>query len=225
MLPPDTESQCFKSKGALARPSALDLEAWLAAAELIKSSAGFPETGALGPWFGTVGDPKLRLWPRDVKLFSPNQVLRRWRTAMQKLRKSHPGIVGFCVVELQLCRSLDRPGPGLPRYFFEPHLHFVLYGAPEANVKAAFRIRKNPHITVRKRPVKVQSVYDLDGAIGYQTKSRPDFRRQYRTADGKTGWGRSRFPARHLCKWHSVLSRYRVSDLLSSTGFSLRNLG
>lgn len=212
-------------KVALARPSALDADAWFATADLIKSSAGFPKTSFLGPWFGTVGDPKLRLWPRDVMMFSPMKVSRRWRTALQKLRKWYPNLIGFCVVELQLCRSLDRTSPGMPKHFFEPHLHFVLWGAPEADVKAAFRIRKNPHITVRKRPVKVQSVYDLDGAIGYQTKARPDFRLQYRSSPGKTGWTKSRFPAQHLTKWKSVMARYRVSDLLSCTGFSLRNLG
>lgn len=195
------------------------------AAGLIKQAAAFPPASTLGPWIGTVGDPRLRLRPREIGSFSPKTVLRRWRSAIQKLRRVNPNIRGVAIVELQLCRQMERPGRGQARHFYEPHFHFVLHGVSKAQVVAAFRMRKNPHVTVRKRPVKVQAVYDLDGALGYMTKSRPEYRRQFVRKDGSTGWGRSRFPTRHIDDWSLQTARFSVPELVSATGFSVRELG
>lgn len=200
-------------------------EHWANARQIVLNNLPSEGTGVHGPWFGTVGDPKLRLLPRDVEKFCPRATARRWRSGITKLRKINPELVGFCVVELQLCKLLDRPGDGVPRYFFEPHFHFVLYGATKEQVKAAFKVRAQPNVIVRKRAVKIQPIHNLNGAVGYMTKARPEFRQQYRKLDGSTGWGRSKPDGRHTDKWLRVMLNYPVKDLLSSTGFSLRNLG
>lgn len=199
-------------------------QAMVQARELILDKLPVMASGDLGPWFVTVGDPKLRLLPRDVDQFSPDAVLRRWRSGVTQLRKINPDLIGVCAVELQLCKTIDRPGSGEPRYYFEPHIHCIIYGVSKAQIRAAFKVRRDPTVTVRKRFVKVQNVYDLGGAVSYMTKARPEFRNQY-LKDGKPRWGRSKIPPRHKAKWLRVMARYQATDLLSSTGISLRILG
>jgi hypothetical protein len=207
------------------RRSALCPYEWERAKRIILDKLPVQESGELGPWFGTVGDPKLRLWPRNIDQFSPSAVLDKWRRTVTKLRKLNPDVFGFCIVELQLCRALERPAVGEPRYFFEPHFHFVLWGVTKEQAKAAFQMRPNPRVTVRKRPVKIQAVYDLHGATAYMTKARPDVRIQIQRKDGSTGWNRSTRHKRHRAKWLRIMARYKPTDLLSSTGISLRILG
>ncbi len=203
--------------------SALDAVTWQRAAERLGAQLSYSEVGPLGPWFGTVGDPKLRFRPRNINQFNPDKVLRRWRSAIEKLRKLNPKIRGVCIVELQLCRQLHRPGDGQVRHFYEPHFHFIIYGVSKADVISAFQVRRNPNVKVRTRSTKVQSVYNLEGALRYITKARPEYRRQF-VKDGAKRWGRSRFPARHLDKWRSTMSQYSVAELLTTTGLSTRFL-
>jgi hypothetical protein len=181
--------------------------------------------GELGPWFITLGDPKLRLRPRDIDKFDPKKVLRRWRSGLQKLNRLGLNVRGFAVVELQLCTPLkDGTGDG-SRSFYEPHLHAVIYGATETQVRAAFKVRTDPTIKVRKRALKVQPVTDLIGLISYLTKLKPERKQQYvPTGETAKRWHRSRFPTKRLPSWYSVMSRYRVSEVLTATGDLLGDL-
>jgi hypothetical protein len=211
------------------RRSAIDPYEQLRAELIIRRA--FPDIdmpAGLGPWTVTVGDPKLRLRPRDLHKFDPYKVLRRWNLGIAKLRELNLDIRGYAVVELGLTRPLERPGSDEARFVYEPHFHGTIWGATREQIVAAFKVRKSPSVSVRKRPVKVQPVYDLNGLLNYHSKFSPRYKVQYLhvsdTGETALRWRTSRIPEERKAEWYAVMSHYRVDQLLSATGDLLRDL-
>src|SRR5690606_11967068 len=97
------------------------------------------------------------------------RVFRYWQRGLAKLRAMGLEPVGVCVFEVNHCRPLEGSE------FVEPHVHAAIRGATVDQVKSAFSVRKLA-TDVRRRPTKVQKVYDLPGLLSYFTKFEPSLR-------------------------------------------------
>lgn len=172
-----------------------------------------------GDWLMvSVGDPRHRLPVGALEHYDPAPILRRFRASCDLIEAEGYAVCGFAFVEVHLCVPLK----GDP--FWEPHAHALICNAPPDAVRAAFRVRPSASTTLRKRSTRVDTITDLDGAVGYVLKTKASATVEYLRDNGEAGWGNNDLRGDQLSEWASWMAKFRVSQLLTSRRLDLTAL-
>lgn len=164
--------------------------------------------------FVTVGRSQDRPKVGWLRYYNFNSIIRHYRRGVAHL--TDMGVTNlkvFLVLEVHLVETLDGT------LYWELHYHAIVQGAKAEQLKEAFKVRNRAAIAWRRRPLHVQPITDLDGAIRYCLKLRPKKQVQYRFNSGLR-WQENRLPAEHLPEWHFFMSRFAPSGLFKFVGIN-----
>jgi hypothetical protein len=168
--------------------------------------------------FVTVGRSQERVrvgWLWDYRF---EALIRHYRGAVAHL--TDMGVANlkvFLVLEVHLVETLDGT------LYWELHYHAIVQGATAGQLKEAFKVRNRAALAWRRRPLHVQPITDLDGAIRYCLKLRPKKQIQYRLDSGLR-WRENRLPTEHLPEWNLFMSRFSPSGLFKFVGINAHAL-
>jgi hypothetical protein len=164
--------------------------------------------------FVTVGRSQDRVTVGYLWGYSFNSIIRHYKRGVAHL--TDMGVANlkvFLVLEVHLVEALDGT------LYWELHYHAIVQGATAGQLKEAFKVRNRAALTWRRRPLHVQPITDLDGAIRYCLKLRPKKQVQYRLDSGLR-WRENRLPTEHLPEWNLFMSRFAPSGLFKFVGIN-----
>ena len=162
--------------------------------------------------FVTVGRSQDRPEVGWLRYYNFNSIIRHYKRGVAHLTAM--GVANlkvFLVLEVHLVETLDGS------LYWELHYHAIVQGATAGQLKEAFKVRNRAALAWRRRPLHVQPITDLDGAIGYCLKLRPKKQVQYQLDSGLR-WRENRLPTEHLPEWNLFMSRFSPSGLFKFVG-------
>ena len=162
----------------------------------------------------TFGRPQDRVDCESLEVINLYNLNRHFRRAVAKLKMMGvKNLKIFAVIEVHLVVPLD----GRP--YWEPHIHAIASGATAEQLKDAFKVRKLAATDCRKRPLHVQPVTDLAGAIGYCLKFQSSKQVQYRS-DSSVNTSKNNLTGEPLLDWFDFMATSPRSDLVKFVGIN-----
>jgi hypothetical protein len=162
----------------------------------------------------TVGRPQDRIDGESLEYINLENLNRHFRRAVAKLRiMGIKNLKIFAVNEVHLVEPLHGDA------YWEPHLHVIASGATAEQLKEAFKVRKLAATDCRKRPLHVQPITDLEGAIGYCLKFKPTKQVQYRSGSS-VNTSKNDLTGEYLFAWYTIMATTSRSELLKFVGIN-----
>lgn len=143
---------------------------------------------------------------------------RKLRRGVELLRKAGVKPVFVAVYELSAARNLDGT------YLFEPHIHLLIVGATNAELKAAFRVRQHRSERGKAKPVRIVRVRKsrMGRILGYLSKIKAQERVEYEGEDGKRNRSTNRMSDDKFPLWLGCMAQIPITKLVQFGGFQGR---
>lgn len=162
----------------------------------------------------TVGRPQDRVDYEGPDYLNLDNLNRHFRRAIAKLKMMGvKNLKVVAVVEVHLVEPLHGDA------YWEPHIHAIVSGATAEQLKDAFKVRKLAATDCRKRPLHVQPITDLAGAIGYCLKFQPTKQVQYRSGSS-VNTSKNDLTGEYLFAWYTIMATTSRSELLKFVGIN-----
>lgn len=143
---------------------------------------------------------------------------RKLRRGIELLQKAGLRPVYVAVYELSAARNLDGSYP------FEPHIHLLIVGATEAQLKTAFGVRQRRSERGKAKPLRMVPVEksNMGTVLGYLSKIKAEERVEYELEDDKRNRVRNRMSADNFPLWLDCMSQIPITELVQFGGFNER---
>ena len=164
----------------------------------------------------TIADKRWRVEPSKASQSCFDRPRRKVKAALEKLRREGYAPIYVAAYELSGNSSLSEP------YFFEPHVHLILAGAPIKEMRCAFEVRLPRAAKGRDKPLKISAIEscELGNLLGYLTKIKAQDRVEYSLPDERTSRTPNDMRGVPATQWLRCMATMRITKLIQFGGFN-----
>ena len=168
-------------------------------------------------FFVTLANSKWRVAREKLMSARLSVIRRKARDGVENLRKKGLDPVLFGMVEVS--GGIDLEG----NFTWEPHMHLLVGGVTEDEIREAFKVRMTNEERGRLKPLKIIPVgSNLGQCLSYLCKFKPELRKTYVGTNGRPNRGKDLLEGEDLDRWTSWMAKQSIMEMVVHFGIRKR---